>query len=98
MDSGNLKQALTEIKNMLGTPLKNLLQPTTPNPVDEQLPAEVGSNSDDIENEPPVVAESKSTTEKEHTAVHITEGDSIAEGDLPEQFTRVIGKSVLYVS
>jgi hypothetical protein len=80
MESSNLKQALSEIKNMLNTPIK----------------AYTPSACSDTENKQQTSKENSSSENSENKEVPLSppggEGDSIPEGDLPGQLTRVLGK------
>ena len=89
MDCGNLKQALSELKAMLNTPIKC----HSPCPSSAAVPQGEGSPSG-------------TTTEGGDTSSHGGspggEGDSLVDGDLPGQITRVLGKceyqhTIMYV-
>ena len=88
MELGNIKQALSELKQMLNMPMKSYTPsatqiPDTSNPGDENADPQGGGDKDDEgkeNNSPPPLSTP-------------ADGDSIQEGDLPGQICRVLGKS-----
>jgi len=77
METGCLKQALSEIKSMLNTPIKGY-SPTSSH-VDSASDSSQAMDTSEAKTTPP-------------QSPSLTEGDSIPEGDLPGQLTRVLGK------
>ena len=83
MELGNIKQSLCEIKVMLNMPIKAYIAKGDGkvNGKDSCNPdVEIGNKGDGKENTSP------------RTSTH-PDGDNIAEGDLPGQMCRVLGKS-----
>ena len=85
METGNIKQALSEMKQMLNMPMKCYtpsapLKPSIPG--DENADPQAGGDKENLgkeNNGPPMLPPA--------------DGDSIQEGDLPGQICRVLGKS-----
>ena len=87
METGNIKQALSEIKQMMNMPMKCFT------PSASQRPSS-GSAGD--ENVDPQAGGDKENEGKENNGPPMSspaDGDSIQEGDLPGQICRVLGKS-----
>ena len=87
METGNIKQALSEIKQMMNMPMKCFT------PSASQRPSS-GSAGD--ENVDPQAVGDKENEGKENNGPPMSspaDGDSIQEGDLPGQICRVLGKS-----
>ena len=90
METGNIKQALSELKQMMNMPMKCY----TPS---LGLKSSVGSFGVGVdENADPQGGGDKENEGKENTNPPMSppaDGDSIPEGDLPGQICRVLGKS-----
>ena len=101
MEFGNLKPALSEIKYMLSTPIKaynpNDVVPCSDDSksidkhsTDDSESSSKGSVGDRETNQGGV--SSKGNSKVSSLLSNSREGDSIPEGDLPGQLTRVLGK------
>ena len=90
METGNIKQALSELKQMMNMPMKCY----TPSIGPKSSVGSLGVAGD--ENADPQGGGDKENQGKENTNPPMSppaDGDSIPEGDLPGQICRVLGKS-----
>lgn len=96
IESGNLKQALGQIKSMMNTPMK-LYAPPKPESDTSGVPGQSG----DAPSTPPPNGSTPPNDNKLSSTTPPTgsgnEGDNIAEGDLPGQMTRVLGKACTHL-
>ena len=86
MEGSNIKQALSEIKAMLlNTPIRSYTRTSDTELTPVESASQNTTSSDDTKSH---------GNNMEHVAVTLTmtEGDSIREGDVPGQLTRVMGK------
>lgn len=86
MGNGNLKQAIGDLRQLLNAPLKRY------SPDLGQLPS--SGRDDRILNCTADVGASQAAKSLSDRMNSINENDSIADGDIPGQITRVLGKSM----
>ena len=91
MEGSNIKQALSEIKAMLlNTPIRSYMGRSGADHAPGELTNQNTTSSDDIKSH---------CNNMDHAPTSQTptlmEGDSIPEGDVPGQLTRVMGKCTL---
>lgn len=106
MEVGNMKQTLSELKGMMNTPIKaytpscQTTSAPSPSVTEEPRPASVASSADSA----PTPAESANTSTVGSSLGVVTpageratspEGERAAEGDMPGQITRVLGKGTV---
>ena len=88
MGAGNIKETISEMMQMLRTPIKHC---------EESASASKCLTPDQGDAAPSVVGSSKcsavSTTKENEESPLASEADSIADGDLPGQMTRLLRKS-----
>ncbi len=91
LESCNLKQALMEIKGMLNTPMRRYTPPSptdnnTDNKTTDMSSMSTTTNSSGVDSN-----DNKMMSTPPLSPIGV-DGDSIPEGDLPGQVTRVLGK------
>lgn len=87
MGNGNLKQAISDLRQLLNAPLKRY----SPDP--GLLSSSAAGKDDRILNCAADICASQAAKPPSDQISSISESDSIADGDIPGQITRVLGKS-----
>lgn len=95
LEGGNVRNALQELQQIVITPIKYYRPPNQTEPGSSNHPSQQRTNKGSDENEPPAGLTADGFQQQSTPSCDLeTSVPPIADGDIPGQLTRVLGKGI----